>query len=1596
MSSDDQEIWKAFLRHPAEETFAPVYERTKNLVYTICFQTLRTEEDASDAFQRVYERLLAWVRDPRAEDRETNMLWAVRRFAWLESERLRKKRSRQLRKEFAVDKLPPVSSGDLSAAEIAQKRELRERLEALISILHDRYRIPIMLHYFHGMTHQEIAEMMGKSIHTVSSQIRRGLKKLGPMTKRAGLGKSAVVIGALAGAGQLLSPPQVLSAGAVFARADAFAASVLAGMAAGPSPAVSTIASLVKAKLVIAGLVVVGAALLIVPSIMKSPTFRSKSPTGIQETVLSEDSQKTTVSQDHAEPDSVSDLSEEQLSEDEAYRGDKPSGMESVSIASGTFLWYGRVTSVATGKPIKGAWVNHLSTDEFLRPSFSENGERTVLTNSNGEYRLSADPKPRSNLMQAQLVKVEAEGYESRVAVFQDHLLKKGRDYRIDFALGKGGRISGHVVNSKEKPVAGALVGFTLLEQPQTQGENAAVSQMPGAFSRTDEAGAFVLTGLPAGKSIHVPVRAKGYLPFISDELRAGTDDVRLVLEESQARLRGRVAEFDDRPVPDVFVIMIPEKIIERTDWLETFALSHMALTDQKGSFVFGDVVAETHKIMAVSGIFGEDENVRQVEDTVSFSHGDDREIVLRFGAAATLTGRFMDNESGEGVLGVRVSAQRYEKWDSDGKITPVEVQNREEIVTGPDGRFMVKVRPQIGNRPSFYYKLPAGWILVKTETNSIEGHYTYYDLAPGQTAEVEIRLQKGVLLRVRVLHGDGQTPAAEVSVIITRLSDHLTRHRITDAEGRFSIAVVPGAAIRLDAQAEHSSVSREIEASESVLAEEVVLILEEMATVAGKVTDSQGEPVSGIPITVSQALSNRRGYATTQQIATKEDGSYRIERVPPGKVQIQPKPPQESEYVAPEPFNAALSPGEVLEGVDFELVMGDIIEGVVSNDEGELLQGVTVAWMTQISGRYDHRSTQTDSKGHYQLGGIPIGKSVSRLYTNHPDYESESRENISPYDGPQNFVLHPKGKITLVAIDEQSGVPIPSYSYRLLKKTWSGYDKVQNHQDKRVTNPEGRTSLSGISAGELRVDVVEMDGSGQPTGRRGSTFFVLEPSKKSQEVVVRVGEGRKIAGTVVLGEGGPPVKGASVGFENLRDMWGVRPLEKHPLYDPEGTTTDAVGRFELANVSPGVYTLVVEKENLKSEKPVQVEVPEDRDPEPVTIVLSDGAAVFGVVIDFDGNPIPNLTMFHQIYREWMDRESARRVETDEEGRYRFDGLQPGRHWIAHDTMGGKFPYHHTYVYVEVGEEKELNFDFSGAVKLKGRVFINGKAWDGAMILSLLPATGGVPVRLTHEGQGTYSATVEQGEYYLSVANQWPGAFQSFFLEDMWGGVAEALVVASESGTQEHDFLIQLADTELVIDVPEGEEFRKGQVELAQRVGGVVRHRVYVLGQHGRTQKIANVPIGTYKAAFRSDDGKWNGESDWTAVGLGQENVLVIFLENKEAVRVGGWTPEMMSEDFVVLPYNISEVLKQSGDYEVILDYEKGYHGVAIEWVALIENGSEIARDTHIGWSGTSELGHVYRLRINSVHPGAMYTLSVSMRCDGGTDSTGSVYLIER
>jgi len=111
------------------------------------------------------------------------------------------------------------------------------------------------------------------------------------------------------------------------------------------------------------------------------------------------------------------------------------------------------------------------------------------------------------------------------------------------------------------------------------------------------------------------------------------------------------------------------------------------------------------------------------------------------------------------------------------------------------------------------------------------------------------------------------------------------------------------------------------------------------------------------------------------------------------------------------------------------------------------------------------------------------------------------------------------------------------------------------------------------------------------------------------------------------------------------------------------------------------------------------------------------------------------------------------------------------------------------------------------------------------------------------------------------------------------------------------------------------------------------------------------------------------------------------------SVRVGGWEPSQMSESPKTLEWDISRIVKAQGYYLITLRHDEGENGIVAEWAALMENGREIARDTHYGTTGKRNEDQNYRLAVKSPKKDAKYTLTVGLRTEGGTDSKGTVLL---
>jgi hexosaminidase len=113
---------------------------------------------------------------------------------------------------------------------------------------------------------------------------------------------------------------------------------------------------------------------------------------------------------------------------------------------------------------------------------------------------------------------------------------------------------------------------------------------------------------------------------------------------------------------------------------------------------------------------------------------------------------------------------------------------------------------------------------------------------------------------------------------------------------------------------------------------------------------------------------------------------------------------------------------------------------------------------------------------------------------------------------------------------------------------------------------------------------------------------------------------------------------------------------------------------------------------------------------------------------------------------------------------------------------------------------------------------------------------------------------------------------------------------------------------------------------------------------------------------------------------------------------LGTWTTPL-STNYTALTWDITSSVTEPGEIDVSFCWKSGANGMDIEWAALLENGIEIDRDTHAGFTGLTPftgasipIRPVYILRLPARRPGAIYTLRASVSGRGGTASNGTVY----
>lgn len=147
-----------------EKQISDIYERNVDRIYRLCFSYLKNKDDAFDAMQNTFIKMIQ--KDMLFESEEHEKAWLI----VTASNICKNVLAHWWRKNVSIEEWDSLTRG--------QKQEDTEFLMVVLN-LPVKYRIPVYLHYYEGYSSVEIGKMMGKNDATIRGWLKKGRELLG-------------------------------------------------------------------------------------------------------------------------------------------------------------------------------------------------------------------------------------------------------------------------------------------------------------------------------------------------------------------------------------------------------------------------------------------------------------------------------------------------------------------------------------------------------------------------------------------------------------------------------------------------------------------------------------------------------------------------------------------------------------------------------------------------------------------------------------------------------------------------------------------------------------------------------------------------------------------------------------------------------------------------------------------------------------------------------------------------------------------------------------------------------------------------------------------------------------------------------------------------------------------------------------------------------------------------------------------------------------------------------------------------------------------------------------------------------------------------
>lgn len=163
----------ALARRGDLEALEQIYRSYEGPIYNLARRLCARPEDAEEVLQEAFLEIIRSLPRYRGE----GTLWAwIRKIA--ASKALMKLRSDALRSAESYDEIATTSSSKSAPCPQPAPVPMRLDLEGALALLTGSARAVVWLHDVEGYTHEEIGEMMGKSVSFSKSQLSRAHARL--------------------------------------------------------------------------------------------------------------------------------------------------------------------------------------------------------------------------------------------------------------------------------------------------------------------------------------------------------------------------------------------------------------------------------------------------------------------------------------------------------------------------------------------------------------------------------------------------------------------------------------------------------------------------------------------------------------------------------------------------------------------------------------------------------------------------------------------------------------------------------------------------------------------------------------------------------------------------------------------------------------------------------------------------------------------------------------------------------------------------------------------------------------------------------------------------------------------------------------------------------------------------------------------------------------------------------------------------------------------------------------------------------------------------------------------------------------------------